>query len=160
MKKLFITILLCFFFGVSICFINAQSAIKLSKLQKENVNINVFEPVREKDDLRKKYPIDDEKVAICFREEFSDSVIVIVNNTIIVQKFVQTDTVTLSGLANLTMVIDFNKFTKRKNCITIILLQKKKYIKFKLDKKYRLINLFRDKFKWNIVKTNYIPVVI
>lgn len=133
----------------------AQGTHLDSSFATEELNLQVYSPKR-KENKKLIDNLDKREVLISFHEGFSDSVLVYVNDSLFMQKPVVSDTLGL-GYSVAAVKIDFNCLKKREAQVIIALKEKRKYIAFSLDRKFRMIQVHRISGIWYLAKTNYVP---
>lgn len=96
------------------------------------------------------------EVLISFKEAFSDSITTCIDGLFFRSDFVKSDSIEL-GLSNVAFKVTFPR--KQKNMkICFEIKPEKSCICLQLNRKYRMIKVFRIENRWSIIKTNYVPV--
>ena len=119
--------------------------------EREKYEMHVFKPMKNTDPI-KITGVKSGEVMLSFKEHFSDSVVTIINGNLLREDFVQSDSLNL-GLSNISFKISVNNKTE----ILFLLPQIRKYVKFNIDNKYKLVKIFRIGESWKLIKTNYVP---
>ena len=96
-----------------------------------------------------------DEVLISFKEKFKDSVLTYVNDELYSSDFITSDSISL-GISNTAFKINMGKASRKE--ITFYLPQKNFFIKFTINRKFRLIKVFKFSEEWSLVFTNYVPV--
>jgi hypothetical protein len=146
-------IILCI---LSLSGVYAQGTPLSADYIKEEINVQRFKPQRS--EFRKRIDnLGKNEALISFHEGFSDSILVYVKDSLYMNALVKSDTLG-QGYSVGSVKVNFRSFKEKRILITIVLREKKKYVSFLMDRKYKMIKVHRIEPVWYAVKTNYVPV--
>ena len=147
-----IRLVIIFVFHLNFCLSQNCSKEECEKLKPE-INVEKGDKYKGRKLLSS---INKSEVLVSFKEAFSDSIKTFINGKFIRVDFVQSDSIDL-GLSNVAFKVLFpNNRTRMK--ISFISIKDKKCIDFTINKKYRLIKVYRHGEIWRLIKTNYVPI--
>ncbi|MDJ1471008.1 hypothetical protein [Xanthocytophaga flava] len=144
-----------FFLILSNCNLLAQNQFITHDFIQEPLKIYQYR-VKKEQERTKITTIKKHEVIISFKEGFKDSLVVLVEDSLYLKAFVQSD-IYGRGWSDTSFKINFRSFKKQHLTITFVLPEHKRYVTFKLNTSHRLLKVHHVESLWEITKTDYIP---
>ena len=131
-------------------FLNGMREDKIEAISYDKMRRDFFVPIEKRGSNK--------QLSFYFRSD--DSISVYLNNTLVTSQWIKYSEV---ASASYNYFVPFKvKINNNRNCVIVTLNQKKKFVKFKLNKSYSFISIYYLKgqdgnFHWTVIHSNNMP---